>query len=217
MTRSLGAQDALSRPAHAEPVVEAILGDLRSCSPLPQRQALAPILDAAGSTGVVGLIDAIRPATVSRLIVALVVDSLERETWRPRPHISEEALKALPSVTDSDATPGVERPTRAAAAPLEHGYPTPVRRRTRLPVCPTTGARDLQFVAPAGAGGPSIETSLLYRDSLAALATTGPFSGIAGFLTGTGTNHGQATVDRTGEGIAQHDSNIATPAPTEEA
>ena len=55
-------------------------------------------------SGVSILLRACRPSTISRLIVAIIVDPVYRKTWRALSHIRKEIFKLLPPLTYSDSS-----------------------------------------------------------------------------------------------------------------
>src|SRR4051812_15268100 len=72
-----------------------------------------------------------RPAAVARLVVAVVVDAVERPVRRPLPHVAEEVLEGIPALADRDASPAVALVAggvRGVAA-VAHRAPRGVRPR----------------------------------------------------------------------------------------
>lgn len=81
-------------------------------------------------SGVVGLRDPARPATIPRLITAIRISALKRQSRWPWPHISKEVFKLKPALAHGNPAPAVVRPLnniRIHASPL-HRRPNAVFR-----------------------------------------------------------------------------------------
>lgn len=79
------------------------------------------------------LLDLCRPPTVARLVVAVVVDAVDRCSRGALAHVGEEVLEALaPPLAHLDPAATVVPPSSMRAvsmAPREHRHPAPIRRR----------------------------------------------------------------------------------------
>lgn len=76
------------------------------------------------------------PAAVVRLVVAPVVDAIQRHALRPLAHVCKERLERHPLITHADSPPAIPRVTRidGVQAALLHGSPRLVSRRVGHPV-----------------------------------------------------------------------------------
>ena len=92
--------------------------------------ALIPALFGAGG-----------PPAVARLVVAIIVDSVERQHWRRGTHIREEVLKFAPTFTNSDASSAVMLPLFCVGvrAALPHSPPASVDAGVCHPVSQLEG------------------------------------------------------------------------------
>jgi hypothetical protein len=91
-----------------------------------------------GLPGVVGLLASCRPTTVGRRVRSVVVDTLQRVSWRrSATHVAQERLKLRPLSTDCDATSAVSRIGRVLwiVAAATHSAPRLVLRATGIVPC----------------------------------------------------------------------------------
>lgn len=101
---------------------------------------------------VVGLIEATRPSAVSRLVVPVHVDALNRMAARARPHINQERGEAVPpTVAHRNPTPAVvlEGSRIWVEASRFGGAPRPIFARVGVAVLRGLLSADLIVEAPA--------------------------------------------------------------------
>lgn len=118
----------LGRLAHAfEPARVPCLttGAFGALAPVGQRPAILRLLLPG------------RPAAVARLVVAVVVDALQRVTVRARPHVLQEGGETIaPPTADGNATPAIPAVIGmlGVRAPLAHLVPDAIKRASGQPV-----------------------------------------------------------------------------------
>ena len=85
-------------------------------------RAMSPVLPMA----IRCLLSARRPAAIAGLVVAVVIDAVERHVCGTLAHVSEEVLKEKPSLADTDAPASIARPLGHGfiAAASAHSAPT---------------------------------------------------------------------------------------------
>jgi len=117
--------------SRVEDVGHAIGGKLADRNDLADGQLGAPVELAAIRSTAAHLLLGSRPTAVARFVVSFVVDAVQRQPGRARPHVREEVLETAPAVADGDAPAAVTRvvPARRCAAPLQHALPRVVGSR----------------------------------------------------------------------------------------
>lgn len=77
-----------------------------------------------------------RPLAVPGRVIAIVIDALNREPWRARPHVAQEGIKRGPAPANLDASSAVATKVRGAAvvAAIAHALPDLVFAGVRSPV-----------------------------------------------------------------------------------
>ncbi len=70
-----------------------------------------------------------RPAAIAGFVIAFVVDPIQCEAVRTRPHVCEKALEAMPATAHGDPAAAIARPVgvRRIHAPVQHALPGVVR------------------------------------------------------------------------------------------
>lgn len=101
-------------PSRGETILEDVRSDPCDLCPLYQRARQSPDLNQAIIPSVALLFTPGCPAAIFRLVVAVVVNSVDRVlAGRPRPHVRVEALEGVqPSLANSDSAPSVLRESR---------------------------------------------------------------------------------------------------------
>lgn len=120
-----------------------------------------------------------RPSAITRLVVAVVVDSLDRVPVRPRPHVAQERRKVVsPLVAHADAAPAVVGVAGRCGivATLFRVLPRPIFRASGLSVCSLMGkrARHVNPKAAATARPANPQSVAGGFDLAAAVASTEP-------------------------------------------
>jgi hypothetical protein len=122
----------LGRPAPREASVDSADGNAVDERPLGSRATLT----ANGEDAVIVLVPVLRrpdgPSTVTRLVAARVVDSVERRSGRSLPHVSQEVSKVEPALGYSQPLGDV---ARVAFAADQGGRPRNERRRACSAMC----------------------------------------------------------------------------------
>ncbi len=69
------------------------------------------------------------PTAVPRFVIALVVDPIQRQAVRTRPHVCEKVLEAVPATANGDPAPAISCPVgaRRIRAPAQHALPGVIR------------------------------------------------------------------------------------------
>ena len=143
------------------PVGHAIAGQLAYRDHITDGQLRVPVELAAVLPPVARLLLEGRPATVALLVVAVVVDAVQREPGRAFSHVVEEVLETVPALADGDTPTAVAWPVAArwTAAPLQHARPRVVSSRatarsvSMMPSHPSMKASaEGQIVDEVGAG-----------------------------------------------------------------
>jgi hypothetical protein len=135
---------------------------------------------------VLGLLLGRSPTAIARRIWAVIVDAIQCFAVRTIAHVGEKIAKtawSLPSIADLNAPPAIRRPKFifGTTAPVKHGLPRTMRRRTIFPLtgvsmfrCPDTCCFD--FMAAARFGVPFSQVLALDDASGTARATATPVS-----------------------------------------
>ena len=130
-------------------VPESLSRDAGQLLPLRQRSHLTAPLDFRHCAPVSRLLNLRGPAAVSRCIRPVVVDAVQRRSWRRFTHVSKEVFEHAPPLADSDsASPVVREEFRVLVlTSLPHAAPNVMHRRLGFPVA--QGRRVVLLVAAA--------------------------------------------------------------------
>ena len=129
---------------------------------------------------VAGLFNCRRPAAISRRVVAIYVDAIERLFWGPVAHVGKKVLEARPPLANFDATPSIVRVLGMCGHPATapHRYPRvigPVRSEpVRAAMCALAAAYTLAAETAAALSVARRKTMASFRDGSAALAFANP-------------------------------------------
>lgn len=122
----------LDRPSIQQPTSNCTSTGIKASAPFGQAQGFSVVRNELGVPSVLVLCGAVSPSAVARLIVAVIVDAVNRViAFGARPHIFKEAAKRLkPSVTHGNATPTVVLIVRLVRviATIFHACPTFILR-----------------------------------------------------------------------------------------
>lgn len=121
------------------PHIQAATGHPALCGPFFEALRDAIVGQTARAPPVVDLLGHRRPTAVARLVVAVVVDTVDRHTGWALAHVGEEVHEAClpgPSVAYSDTSAAIVFVGRGALVPATrvHVEPTVVRRRSVHPM-----------------------------------------------------------------------------------
>lgn len=120
----------LSRPSFVEPVVDRSSLYSKNFSNLPQLHPHSVYRKPAVGSTVSGLIKPSCPTAITRLIITVVVFTVQRASSRCLSHIFKKSVKGgTPSVTHGDSSASIMFPvfSTLVRAPLNHVLPTSVR------------------------------------------------------------------------------------------
>lgn len=131
-------QRSLARPSSCEPRKNGDLANARCARPFRDSQPSAERLHVSRRARIGALLFLCGPTAIAGLVVAVVVDAVQRPPIRPLSHIRQEAFKAHPSRTDRNPSAPVVAPGYVAwaRASLHHSEPDVMRRRSACPVGP---------------------------------------------------------------------------------
>lgn len=156
---------------------------LRQRSTPTSQSAFTPhILHDKPTASIVNLLIGCRPATISRLIVTVIIDAIDGCTFWSLPHVCDKVLVGtaytdVPSVTNGDASTTIIGPFRVPfiKATAQHGFPRPVGVRRGLSMCeqPSSG---LLFLNTSTTTGQFSECAAGDNGVLAAVADAPPHS-----------------------------------------
>lgn len=122
--------------------------------PLSESKGFAPIDDDPIVPAVPLLFFLRGPPAVSRLVIAVCVDALDRQTVWPLAHVGEEVREPVPPITDRDATRAVMTVALVSRilAAGNHSQPNDVRGCSGVPVLkiPVSGYLPLKTSARPG-------------------------------------------------------------------
>ena len=153
------------------------LGDVKTKSPALDRQSLPTPFDVARSPLVERLLGLCRPSTVTRLVISVVVVSLNRVSRWAFTHVTEEGGVIIePAVTHRDASPAVMGKmcsSRVHAARL-HIAPNLIGAGRAVPMRPVCCPGTRGNHAPTAGAASASEIAGLHDPLSAAIASTEP-------------------------------------------
>lgn len=95
-------------PAVAHSIFENATRQIKAIFPLDEGERLSPERQPHIVASIAMLLDRGRPAAVSRLVIAVIVNPVNRVLGRrARPHIREEVLEGSPAIAHGDTSPAV--------------------------------------------------------------------------------------------------------------
>jgi len=144
-------ESAFGRPSFAHAVGQRVQRNASFSGPFAETLASAVQCQELGAPRIARLFVSWHPSTVARLVIAVVVDTLNRMTVRARIHVGLEVLEVLPSFADRNSSTSVvvELWMWLVGASTAHVFPS-VINRCRLLVgaiavllCRSTSGADL--------------------------------------------------------------------------
>lgn len=142
------------RPSATQSITDHVFWEPKMHRPLGDRHGATVPFDDAIRPAIVRLLNACCPAHVTRFVIAVIVDALDRMSscWF-RPHIVREGDKRFsPLIADGDSARSVSGETvgcRQMAA-IIHAAPNSIRRRVRASVCGVALAEHVREETAAG-------------------------------------------------------------------
>src|SRR5262245_8460150 len=124
-------EGVFDRPTELQAHIQRQIFDAESIGPITEAQALALVRNPVEGLACIAALGAVRrPATVPRLVSAVIVDAIERCMRWALAHISEKVLKHAPALADTDPALPIDAVFRVAriGRALQHVGPTVIRR-----------------------------------------------------------------------------------------
>lgn len=137
-TRQLPSENLRDRVASLYAPSDGIRWDVEASGDLGSGQRFGANCQAKVSTRVVRLLSPGCPSTISRFVVAVIVDAFECQPVRSA-HVCEEQIEPLPSLTDGYSAPSIEGELRAlfSKATVTHRPPDTVFGEMRQAMSPS--------------------------------------------------------------------------------
>lgn len=174
-------------PLADDALVYALRGQADGLGPVPQAFRLAAEREEQVPARVARLFTAGSPAAIAGLVIAVVVDPLDRGLLRRRAHVGEEVLELQPAFADRDPAAAVidVRPVDRVTASAQHGEPAAVHRRplaagvAAMAVLQELGGGGVLLQASARASVPGQQSMAALRDLRAANAHASPVQAVS--------------------------------------